>query len=130
MIKITEQEIEAVSKLEPFQRYQYFIKRVADTEKMYTLADRDGNFAITILEGISVFSIWSSTQFALKCAEDEWSGFIVKEIILEEFEEETVDVIEENGWLLNVFSVKGKSGFVVDINEFARDLSEEMKKYH
>jgi len=28
-----------------------------------------------------------------------------------------------------MFSLKDNSGFIADLNEFARDLSEEMKKY-
>ncbi len=43
-MKITSKEIEALSQLEAFKRYGYFIKRVADSEKMYTLIDVNGDF--------------------------------------------------------------------------------------
>lgn len=129
-MKITNKEIEAVSQLEAFQRYEYFIKRVADSEKMYTLVDENGTFAIADIENSAVLSVWSASEFAEENVVDEWRSFSVKEITLEEFEEEIIDMIEKNNWLMNVFSIKGKSGFIVDINEFAKDLSIEMQKYH
>nr|WP_320037125.1 DUF2750 domain-containing protein [uncultured Bacteroides sp.] len=129
-MKITNKEIEAVSQLEAFQRYEYFIKRVADSEKMYTLVDENGTFAIADVENSAVLSVWSASKFAEENVVDEWRSFSVKEITLEEFEEEIIDMIEKNNWLMNVFSIKGKSGFIVDINEFAKDLSVEMQKYH
>jgi hypothetical protein len=129
-MKITDKEIEATSKLEPAKRYQYFIKRVADTEKMYSLVDGEGDWAIADVEDKSLFSVWSAPEFAQACALDEWKEFSVKEFTIEDFEDEIIDEIDRNGYLINVFSVKGKSGFIVDFNEFARDLSEEMKKYH
>lgn len=128
-MKITEKEIEAVSKLDSFARYKYFIKRVADTEKMYSLIDEGGNYALADVESRTVISLWSASEFALMNVIEEWSCYKVKEITLEEFEDNLIDEIEKREWLLNVFSVKGKSGFVVDINEFANDLSDELNKY-
>jgi hypothetical protein len=130
IMKITNKEIEAVSQLEAFQRYEYFIKRVADSERMYTLVDDNGNLAIADVESSAVLSVWSASEFAENNAVDEWGSFSVKEITVEEFEEDIIDMIEKNNWLINVFSIKGKSGFVVNINEFAKDLSAEMQKYH
>jgi len=129
-MKITNKEIEAVSQLEAFQRYKYSIKRVADSEKMYTLIDENGYFAIADIENSAVLSVWPAFEFAENNAVDEWGSYSVKEITIEEFEEDIIDIIEKNNWLINVFSIKGKSGFIVDLNEFAKDLSIEMQKYH
>ena len=129
-MKISEKEVQALSKLEPFKRYQYFIKRVADAETLYTLLDKDGDFALSDVEDKVMFSVWPAAEFAAQCAFDEWDGFTVQEVSLEEFENQLIDQIEENHWLLNVFAINRNTGFVVDINEFARDLSDELKKYH
>ena len=129
-MKISAKEIEEVSKLKPIQRYHYFIKRVADNEKMYSLVDRQGYFALANINDNVLFSVWTAPEFALSSAIDKWKEFEVKEIILEEFEDHIIDEIEKNNWLMNVFSIGSKSGFVVSLNEFARDLNEEMKKYH
>lgn len=130
MMKITDKEVDAILKLKPFDRYQYFIKRVADSEQMYTLVDKDDNWALADVEGKDVFSVWSVPEFALPCASGKWENFSVKEITIEQFEDDIIDEIDKNGYLINVFPIKGKSGFIVDINEFAKDLNDEMRKYH
>jgi hypothetical protein len=129
-MKISDREIEAVSKLQPLERYQYFMKKVADTEKMYSLVDKEGNFALSDVEINVLFSLWSAPEFALKCAQGAWEGFAAKEITIEDFEDNIIDIVSDNNWLINVFSIEGKTGFVVDFGEFARDLSFELKKYH
>jgi len=48
---------------------------------------------------------------------------------MEDFEDEVIDEIEEEKYLLNIFSVDSKPRFIVDITELARDLSDEMKNY-
>jgi len=35
----------------------------------------------------------------------------------------------ENNYLINVFPMNNKTGFVVSLEEFERDLSEELKNY-
>lgn len=129
-MKVTDKEIASVSLLTPFERYKYFIKRVADSELMYTLIDSNREWAIADVEGKGVLSVWSAPEFAEQNAIEQWSGFSVEEVSIERFEEDVIDKIEENGYLVNVFPVKGKSGFVVELIEFARDLNEEMRKYH
>ncbi|KIC92616.1 DUF2750 domain-containing protein [Flavihumibacter solisilvae] len=124
-----DKEIESVSKLEPFERYKYFIKRVADTEVMYTLVDESGEFVLAELGDNVLLSLWSASEFAALCMIDKWSGLTVKEISLGEFDEEIIDEAVEGNWLLNIFSVGVKSGFVVNLDEFTRDLSEELKRY-
>ncbi|MGC3944098.1 MAG: DUF2750 domain-containing protein [Chryseolinea sp.] len=128
-MKITKKEIEATSKLEANARYQYFMKRVADTEKMYSLVDEGGDWAIACFGEKTLFSVWSAPEFAQACAVSEWKGFSVKEFNIEDLESDIVDEIDTHEHLINVFSVKGKSGFIVDYNEFARDLSDEISKH-
>lgn len=128
-MKISEKEIIAVCQLDAFERYQYFIKRVADSEKMYSLIDNEGFWAMADIEDKTVISLWPAPEYALINAIDDWDGFLVKEIIIKEFEDDFINCIEKNNWLINIFSFKEKAGFVVDISEFARDLSEEIKKY-
>jgi hypothetical protein len=130
MIKISDKEIEAVSALEPLNRYQYVIKRIVDSDLLYSLIDQKGSWAISELENNKLFPIWSANVFANNCALNAWSGFEYKEITLETFQEVLIDFIEEENLLLNVFPVGIKTGFVVGIKEFARDLADELNRYH
>jgi len=128
-MKITGKEIEAVSALAPYERYKYFIKRVADTELIYSLKSPDGNWAISEVEASKLFPLWSAKEFAEQSKASGWLGFQVEEITLETFEDELLEFVHLHGYLLDVFAVRQNTGFVVDIVEFAKDLSEEMKNY-
>ncbi|WP_286857287.1 MULTISPECIES: DUF2750 domain-containing protein [Sphingobacterium] len=72
---------------------------------------------------------WPFPEYALLSAVKEWSDYSPKEITLDEFEEDVIDLIEHHNYLINVFSVDSKAGFVVNVKEFARDISDELEKY-
>jgi len=89
--------------------------------------NQDGSWAISELEKYKLFPIWSAGIFAERCALDAWVGFDYKEITLETFQEELIEFIEAENLLLNIFSVGTKTGFVVELDEFVRDLVDELK---
>ncbi|WP_312365506.1 DUF2750 domain-containing protein [Sphingobacterium sp.] len=128
-IILTEKEISSVARLLPLDRYKYFLKRVADTERMYTLVNGDNEYALSEVKGNYVFSLWPFREYALLSIVEEWDNYQVKEITLDEFENEVIEWIEQNNYLINIFSVDSKAGFVVNLREFVRDLSDELKKY-
>ncbi|QEL04297.1 DUF2750 domain-containing protein [Olivibacter sp. LS-1] len=128
-MKITEKEIKVVSSLEAFERYKYFIKRVADTEIMYSLKNLEGNWAISEVDTSKLFPLWLAKEFADQCCTNGWEEFVIEEINLDFFENYLLDFVHSEGFLLNIFPVGQNTGFVVDIVEFAKDLSEEMKNY-
>jgi len=128
-MKVNQKELESVSNMEPFKRYQYLIKRIADSEKIYTLQSDDGDWASSTVKNHNLFPIWSASEFASNAAIDAWSSFIVVEEDIYNFMEATLHEIESDGFLLNVFPVGDTTGFVVKPDEFTRDLREELKNY-
>jgi len=128
-MKLSEKEIENVSKLEPIKRYQYFIKRIADHTFIFTLRNQDGSWAISSVENNKLFPIWPAAEYAQKCAIDEWENFSVERLSLNRFRTELMNSIREEKFLLNIFPVSKTTGFVVDLEEFQRDLQEELEKY-
>ena len=129
IMKINQKEIDKVSSLEPFERYKYFLKKIADNEVMYTLIDKKGDFIISTIEDKSIFPLWSSADFANLCLIDGWNDCVIKELTLEEYEEEIIDYISDGEYLLNIFPVYNKTGFILDLEEFTRDLNEELENY-
>lgn len=128
-MKISQKQIESVSSLPAFKRYEHFIKRVADFELMYTLCDDRGNFAIADLEKKELLSFWPAKEYAELNAVGEWSVYQVQEISVEDFEDRIINFIVSQNYLLNIFPANGRTGFVVSLEEFVRDLSSEMEKY-
>ena len=128
-MKINIQEIENVSKLKPLDRYKYFINKLADFEIFYTLKDENENYIISELENHQLFPLWNFKEFAELCLIDEWKSFEIAELTLDDLQNEIIDLISDENYLLNVFPVGLKTGFVVNLEEFVRDLKEELDKY-
>lgn len=123
------QEIERVIKLEPFERYKYSLKRIADNETLYTIKRDNETIAISDLDDEKLIPFWSAKQFAELNITDEWNEFYVEEISLDDFENEMVDFINENNFLMNIFPINNKTGFVVSLDEFIRDLNIELERF-
>lgn len=126
---ITNEEILNVTKLDAFNRYKYFIKKIADEEKIYTLSF-ENEIAIADVNGNKLISIWSSAEFAKPCAIQEWGDYTVIEFSLEEFKDNIEALIAENNLLINVFSIANKTGFIVKQDELWRDINDELEQYN
>ncbi|WP_316838330.1 DUF2750 domain-containing protein [Pedobacter nutrimenti] len=128
-MEINQKEIEKVSSLGAFERYQYLLKRIADNEMIYTLENEEGDWASSEIKEYILYPIWSAKEFALKCAVDEWSGFKIIETSIGVFLETVLPEIDKDGFLLNAFPVGVTTGFVVTTSEFMRDIAEELGNY-
>ena len=112
-------------------RYQYTIKRIADTETMWTLGMDNQTFAIQKSGEDYLLPIWSSKEFAITFGSTFMKEYRCIPISLDNFEENIIDIICENGYLLNVFPTKTEEiGKVVGINVFSKDLSAALSEYN
>lgn len=127
--KINKKEIEAITKLGAFERYKYLIKRIAAWDKIYILENKNEDIAIEEIKGNFLIPIWSAREYAESFITEEWKNYLILEIYLSEFKKNIISIINKNKYLLDVFPINNKSGFVVDIDEFLRDLNEELDKY-
>jgi hypothetical protein len=123
------QAIENIKKLEPFQRYQHFIKRIADFEELWTIIDEDGDYALSSLDEFTLIPFWSAEEFIASNLEEGWENCKSLKLTLNDLEDSIFEIIASENYLINVFPVDGRSGFVVSLNEFCRDLNEELKQY-
>lgn len=128
-MKLTKQEIDYVSKLEPFKRYEYFIRKVADFQELWTIIDNNGAIALSDIEKHRLVSFWTAEDFIQSNLTGNWKGFTPIKIDLDNLDDTIIPFIEENEYLLSIFPVNGKSGFVVNLEEFIRDLNDELENY-
>ena len=63
---ISENEFNALIKSQPDVRYQYALKRIADTETMWSIVDNNGVFFIQSYGNERLFPIWSSKDMAMR----------------------------------------------------------------
>ncbi|WP_330745913.1 DUF2750 domain-containing protein [Chryseobacterium sp. CP-77] len=126
---MNQKEIDNVILLEPLERYKYVIKKIADWEIFYTLVDKEGEYVLSKIEDKTLFPIWSAEEFAKLCMISEWEDTRIKKLDLDDLENEIIDFIADSNYLINVFPVYDRTGFVVTLTEFAKDLNEELKNY-
>ncbi|UDQ56257.1 DUF2750 domain-containing protein [Chryseobacterium indologenes] len=81
------------------------------------------------LENKKLFPMWSAEKYAALCKVSGWENSVVKQLDLDDLENEIIDFIADEDCLINVFPVSDKTGFVVSLTEFSTDLSEELKNY-
>jgi len=128
-MKLKEIEIKKVSALESFARYKYAIKRIADQDVIFVLKNEEDLWAISEVDNTKLFPIWPALEYAVNCLDSGWSKFSPLKISINEFQDEIIPQLENEGILLNIFPVGLNTGFVVDVEEFIRDLKIELKKY-
>ena len=129
-LKISPKEIETLMSCNPDVRYQYTIKRIADTEAMWTLGVDNHTFAIQKIKEDCLLPIWSSKEFAILFGSTFMKEYSCIPISLGNFEENIIDIICKNGYLLNIFPTQIEEiGKVVGINSFSKDLSKALNEY-
>ena len=129
-LNISPEEIKALTTCPPDVRYQYTIKRIADTETMWTLGIDNQTFAIQKIKEDCLLPIWSSKEFAILFGSTFMKEYSCIPISLGNFEDNIIDIICENGYLLNIFPTQIEEiGKVVGINRFSEDLSEAFSEY-
>ena len=130
-LKISPKEIKTLMSCNPDVRYQYTIKRIADTETLWTLGVDNQIFAIQKSGEDYLLPIWSSKEFAIIFGSTFMKEYNCFPISLDNFEESIIDIICENGYLLNVFPTQTEEiGKVVGINSFSEDLSAALSEYN
>ena len=127
---ISEKEFNALIKSQPDVRYQYALKRIADTETMWSIVDSNGAFLIQSYANERLLPIWSSKEYAHAFCVRGWSNYKIKAISLDTFENSIIDFICKEGLSINVFPTGQEVlGKVVGLNQFAEDLSHALEDY-
>jgi hypothetical protein len=126
-VKISPQEIASVRKLSAFKRYSYLLKKLADWE-FVTMLMLDGKSAEAKIDNHHVVPIWPAAKYASFEKLGAWSEYKIQQVSLDHFREMLSD-FSNRKTLLSVFPTDGNSGFVVDCEEFTRDLAKELGWY-
>ena len=129
-LRISNEEFEALTKCQPEVRYQYTLKRIADTETMWSIVGDKSSFAIQSFGKERLLPIWSSKEYAQAFCINDNADCESVAITLDSFEESVIDYICKEGLFLNVFpTVQESLGKIVGLNTFAEDLGEFLDDY-
>lgn len=124
----TPAEIENVSKLGGPDRYRYLVKKVADTEAVWSLW-RDG-WALAADDILrTLVPVWPHSTYAARCATGPWSGYETRDIPLRDFIDRWLPGMVRDGRLVAAFPTPEGKGLEVDPLRMRDDLAEELEQY-
>jgi len=105
-MKIDTRQVQAIVMLPGPQRYEYFVKRVAETGVVWSLF-RQGWALAKKEDGTLVFPLWPDREFATICADYEWTGYEPASFSLDELVDELLPQLEQDGIVTGVFYTPG-----------------------
>ncbi len=126
---INEKEFQAVLALPDTRRYEYFVKRVADREEVWSLWN-DGWLLAGDDQGNEIVPVWPHPTFAEACALEEWADSQPRAVEISAWLERWLPGMARDGRLVAVFPTPTvRSGVVVPPERFRDDLLEELSRY-
>ena len=126
---INQKELQNVSTMGAFDRYRYFIKKIADSGTIWFLKDENDNLALSEVDNNILLPVWSAREYINSCLNGEWKNYVPTNSVLDEFQTKIISIIRERKYLIDVFPVNNKAGFVVTLDEFINDLNIELSNY-
>lgn len=123
-----DREFESVLSLPHQERYEYFVKRVADRNEVWSLL-RNGKWVIAgDDEGNELIPVWPHPRFAEACVSAEWDGAIPASIPLSQWLERWLPGIARDRRLIAVFPTPQNKGVRMTSDRLRQDLEEELSK--
>jgi hypothetical protein len=120
-MKIDTRQLQAIVMLPGPQRYEYFVKRVAETGVVWSLF-RQGWALAKKEDGTLVFPLWPDQEFATICADYEWTGYAAQSFALDELIDELLPQLELDGIVTGVFYTPGARDVMPSAGLLRRDL--------
>ncbi len=129
MSKLNSREIESVINLPASARYQYFIKKIADLEEVWSLKNADGWVLAFDTNKDEVVPVWSHAEYAKLCIADQWKDCSPKSINLEDWMGRWVPGMIKDKRKVLVFPTFLSRGVVVEVERLHVDLSQELSRF-
>ena len=126
---VSDKELAAVLELPSPRRYQYFVKRVADAETVWSLSGPGGWVLLGDAEEHVIVPVWPHKRFAAACASGDCSDNEPRSIPLSEWVKAWLPGIARDDRLIAVFPTPDSKGPVVSAERLKADLEEELRNY-
>lgn len=121
-------KIENIVKMTEDERYDYFIRKVADFEQVWGLND-NGWALLGDDDGNQILPLWPEREFAELCVADQWKNYKPASIQLSNFLEKWIPGMINDKTLINIFLTPDAKGSVVSPPTLKSDLQDELEQY-
>ena len=128
--RISKEEFQALEKCNSETRYTYTVKRIIDTEVLWTIVDEEDHLVIQTDGNKKLLPVWSSKEYAqVFCVKGE-NNYKYSAFTWETFEDSVMEYIRQNDILINVFPTKKEPfGKIVDSNTFVEEINKLIEEY-
>ncbi len=124
-----DKEFESVLSFSGSQRYEYFIKKVADWETVWSLKKENGWVLAADDQGHELVPVWPHERFALACAAGNWAACGPSPIDIATWLERWIPGVLRDRRLVAVFPTPSDHGVVVSPERLKEDLERELSLY-
>jgi Protein of unknown function (DUF2750) len=123
------QQLSAVSALSGPERFLHFVKRIADTESVWGLRDKEGWLGVCDDDGNQCIQFWPHADYAVACAKGEWIVYEAKALGIREFIDTWLPNFDQQGLAVAVFPTLYLSGVFVPALQLKATIENELKLY-
>ena len=92
---MNQQKINNIFALDSKERYGYLLRKVADFETIYLIADNEDKYVMIGSNGLSVIPVWPEQEFAELFLTDDWKDYKVVEYDIHDFMKWLTDLEKE-----------------------------------
>lgn len=124
---MNQKEFESVINLPANIRYEYFIKKVVDSEEVWGLYE-NGWSVTEDDKGNKLLPFWPKKEFAEYCTTDGWEIYSSKSMDLYEFIDDFLPNLKKEGFKPSIFLNNADSA-VLEVDILIEDLKTELEKY-
>ncbi len=128
MKPVNEKQFRNVVALAAPERFEHFVKVVADWEVAWALWD-DGWALMEDDQARQVFPLWPAREYAEAHCTGEWASYEPKEISLPDLLDRLLPQFREKGVLSGIFPTPGGRGVTLPPEQLEAALRDEMAKY-
>jgi uncharacterized protein DUF2750 len=93
---MNQQKINNIFALDSKERYGYLLRKAADFETIYLIADNEDKYVMIGSNDLSVIPVWPEKEFAELFLTDDWKNYKVVEYDIHDFMEWLTDLEKEN----------------------------------
>lgn len=117
-------EVEEIFCLNDEEKYKYFFNKIAESEQIWGLKDKDSFITIKDSNGNIAMPVWPSYGFAKYCRENQWKEAIPESIDLFEFLEYWLLGMKRDGCRVLIFGDTEGGGISIDAAELKAAVEE------
>ncbi|WP_291591792.1 DUF2750 domain-containing protein [Bacteroides sp.] len=118
-------KINNIVNLTASERYDYFIRKVADFEEVWGLKDTEGWALMGNKEQV-LFPVWCEIEFAELC---KWDNYQPTAIPLDDFIEKLLPKLEKDDVMLAIFPIPKGKGVICKVQGVKSDIEKECEQY-